>query len=201
MRPAGDPNLQMSYSTSGGVVDFKVDVVNDSGVFQDLLDLRARVAGADGQPTEVPLIQTRPGRYEARFSMSKAGAYPVDVVQYDAKQQVVRTETTGVVVSYPSEYREFGINETSLATLAATTGGRVVTSPADSYSRQGLDFVGTDNIPLWYILLLLAAILFPLDVAIRRLRIDPLDLTARGVRGVRDRLSALRRRPSEAGAT
>jgi hypothetical protein len=133
--------------------------------------------------------------------MSKAGAFPVDIVQYDFKQQVVRTETTGVVVSYPSEYREFGINETSLATLAATTGGRVVTSPADSYSRQGLDFVGTDNIPLWYILLLLAAILFPLDVAIRRLRIDPLDLTARGVRGARDRLSALRRRPSEAGAT
>jgi uncharacterized membrane protein/Mg-chelatase subunit ChlD len=198
MRPAGDPNLQMSYSTTSGVVDFKVDVVNDSGIFQDLLDLRARVAGADGQPVEVPLVQTRPGRYEARFSMSKPGAYPVDVLQYDSHQQVVRSETTGVVVSYPAEYRDFGVNESNLVALAAATGGRVVASPADSYNRAGLDFIGAESIPLWQWLLLLATILFPLDVAIRRLRVDPLDLLVRVARATRDRLVALRNPPSEA---
>jgi uncharacterized membrane protein/Mg-chelatase subunit ChlD len=200
MRPPGNPNLQMSYSTSGGEVDFKVDAVSDSGIFQDLLDLRARVAGQDGQPIEVPLVQTRPGRYEARFSMNKPGAYPVDVVQYDTRGQVNQTETTGVVVPYPDEYRSFGVNDSNLVSIAAATGGRVVTSPLDSYSREGLDFVGAQSLPLWQLLLALAAILFPLDVAIRRLRIEPIDLIGRGIRAAGARLLALRRPPSEVQA-
>ncbi len=180
MPPPGDPELQISHTVTGNVVDFRVEAVNELGVFEDLLDLRARVTGADGQPIEVPLIQTRSGRYEARFSIARPGAYPVDVVQYDPSTKVVRTETTGVVVSYPSEYREFGVNQEKLAGLAAVTGGRILHDPADVYSRDGLEFDGSQAWPLWQLLLALAALLFPLDVAIRRLRIDPIDLGKRG---------------------
>ncbi|MGH2459802.1 MAG: VWA domain-containing protein [Chloroflexota bacterium] len=182
LRSPNDPDLQASYSVTGNLVDFRVDVVNDLGVFQDGLDMRARVPTADGRTTEVPLIQTRPGRYETQFSIQKAGAYPIDIVQYTGGK-VSRTESTGVVVSYPSEYRDFGVDGPNLAAVAAVTGGRVLHSPAESYDRAGLDFQGQDAIPLWPWLLLLATVLFPIDVAIRRLRVDPVDLAGRGWSG------------------
>lgn len=184
MRPAGDPDLQMSSTVNGSVVNFRVDVVNEQGAFQDLLDLRARVPGADGKTVEVPLIQTRPGRYEADFSMSKPGAYPIEIVQYQGSQ-VVRDETTGIVVSYPPEYRDFGINEESLASIAALTGGKALQDPADAFDREGIDFAGQDSAPIWPWLLALVALLLPIDVAIRRLRVDPLDLSRRGWGGGR----------------
>ncbi len=184
LRSPSDPDLQFSYTVNGSIVNFKVDVVNDLGVFQDGLDLRARVPTSDGRTAEVRLTQTRPGRYETQFSVQKPGAYPVDIVQYDGTN-VSRSESTGVVVSYPPEYRDFGINGSNLAAIAAMTGGRVLHSPAEAYDRTGLEFEGQDSIPLWPWLLLLAAILFPLDVAIRRLRVDPLDLARRGWHGWR----------------
>ena len=182
LRAPNDPDLQMSYTVNGNIVDFKVDVVNDLGVFQDGLDLRARVPTADGRTAEVRLAQTRPGRYQAQFSVQKPGAYPVDVVQYSGNQ-VTRSEETGVVVSYPPEYRDFGVNGSNLAALAATTGGRVLHSPEEAFDRSGLDFEGQDAIPLWPWLLAIVAVLFPMDVAIRRLRVDPLDLIRRGWSG------------------
>jgi Mg-chelatase subunit ChlD/uncharacterized membrane protein len=179
--PPGDPTLQFTYTPTGNLVDFRVDAVSDAGAFQDLLDLRARVVGQDGQLVEVPLVQTRPGRYEATFSIPKAGAYPVVVAEYDNTGKVVRTATTGVVVSYPAEYRSFGVNEQNLASVAAATGGAILTNPIDSFNRDNIEFLGQDSVPLWEYLLLLAVLLFPIDVAIRRLRVDPIDLAGRGL--------------------
>ncbi|HLG51625.1 MAG TPA: VWA domain-containing protein [Chloroflexota bacterium] len=179
LRAPNDPDLEMSSTVHGSVVDFRVDVVNDLGVFQDGLDLRARVPTTDGKTVEVRLGQSRPGRYETEFSVSQPGAYPIEVVQYSGGQ-VVRSETGGVVVSYPPEYRDFGINEMNLAAIAAATGGRVLHAPDESYDRAGVQFEGQETLPLWLYLLALAATLFPVDVAIRRLRVDPLDLGRRG---------------------
>jgi Ca-activated chloride channel family protein len=193
MRAPGDPYLQSNYTVNGKLVTFSVDVVNDQGAFQNLLDLRARVTGADGQPVEVPLTQTRPGHYEAQFSISQPGAYPVEVLEYNSQNQVVRDDTTGVVVSYPAEYRDFGVNQDTLATLAATTGGTVLHSPSDAFNPAGLRFTGQDALNLWSWLLGLAVILFPIDVAVRRLRIDPVHLAGRTWTGGRGRLGDLAR--------
>lgn len=174
-----DPNWQTSYTVSGTTVDFKVDVVNDQGVFQDLLDMRASVPGQDGKATQVLLNQTRPGRYEAKFSIPTPGAYPVNVVEYQSGR-VVKQELTGVVMPYPAEYQRFGVNQQNLASIAAVTGGSVLHDPSESFSHVGIPFEGRDRVPLWPWLLALAAILFPIDVAIRRLRLDPLTTLGRG---------------------
>jgi uncharacterized membrane protein/Mg-chelatase subunit ChlD len=200
MRPAGDPNLQFSYAENGGIVNFRVDVVNDAGVFQDLLDLRARVTGQDGQPLEVPLTQVQPGRYTAQFSIAKPGAYPLEVVEYDSQHQVTRDVTTGVVVPFSAEFRDFGINQENLASVAAATGGRIVQRPEDAYDRSGLSFAGQDSQELWRWLLALAALVFPADVAIRRLRVDPVNLAGRGLRGGRRWLADLGMRLGAIGA-
>jgi hypothetical protein len=181
MEAPGNPSLQISSSMHGNAVNFVVDVVNDQGVFQDLLDLRARVPGANGQITEVPLTQTRSGRYETSFSIAKAGAYPIEIVQYDANNKVVRDDQAGVVMSYPPEYRAFGVDHEELGSLTALAGGRILRDPAEAYDRTGLTFTGKDDVPLWSLLLALSAIFFPLDVAIRRLRLDLPGLAERGL--------------------
>src|SRR5439155_18607559 len=78
------------------------------------------------------------------------------------------------------EYRNFGVDEQSLASLAAVTGGRELLDPAEAFDHSGLEFAGEDALSLWPWLLLLAVVLFPIDVAIRRLRVDPIDLSRRG---------------------
>lgn len=193
LNPPTNPDLQISSTAVGNVVNYRVDVVNEQGTYQDLLDLRARVPAQGGGTTEVPLVQTRTGRYEARFSLPTDGAYPIQLVEYNQSGQPTLDETTGVVISYPSEYRDFGVNDQNLAALAAATGGQVLHDPAEAFSREGLSFDGAQAKDLWPWLLLLAAILFPLDVAVRRLRIDPLDLARRGGRDGRDRLDRGRR--------
>jgi hypothetical protein len=70
-----------------------------------------------------------------------------------------------------------GTNTALLARLAHETGGRFLREPAEAFSRAALALSGPAGAPtgerwdpLWPVLAALALLLFPLDVAIRRLR-------------------------------
>jgi Mg-chelatase subunit ChlD len=194
MPPPDNSGLQVSSTVQGGAVDVRVDAVDGSGAYADLLDLEAKVTGANGQPVQVPLLQTQPGRYEARFAVPPQGVYPIQVAQYDSSRQVARSAISGIVVPYPAEYHAFGINQDGLAGVVALTGGSILQSPAQSFDRTGLAFTGQSRTPLWQALLAVAVLLFPIDVAIRRLRIDPARLIGRGWGRGRERATGIGRR-------
>jgi hypothetical protein len=80
----------------------------------------------------------------------------------------------GLVAPTAAEYRLLGVNEPLLATLRAATDGRRIASPADPWIH---DLARTSSYtPLWPLLLIIALLLWPLDIALRRVSIGRREL-------------------------
>ncbi|TAK24919.1 MAG: VWA domain-containing protein [Chloroflexota bacterium] len=172
-----DPNLQVIATLDGKNLITRVDALDDDGVFRDGQDLRLTVTGQTFQIVDQTMRQIAPGRYESVVPVEDQGVYAIDVAQFEGGR-VVRTESVGAVVPYPSEYRQFGTDDVFLSRLAAMTGGKIVRDPRGVFAPDGLRFHGLDWRPIWPWLVGLALLLFPLDIAMRRLQV-PTELFAR----------------------
>ncbi|MBI2941253.1 MAG: VWA domain-containing protein [Chloroflexi bacterium] len=171
MRSPTDPNLQISSVVEGEQIRLRVEAIDDEGIFQDLLDLRAHIYAGDGTPVETVLSQVRPGRYEAEFTVENPGTYRVEVEQRQGSASA-KTETSGFVVPYPAEYRRFGVNQDLLNRITQLSGGQLIAEPAVVFRREAI-FEGFEWQPFWHLFLAAAVVLFPFDVAVRRLRLSP----------------------------
>jgi Ca-activated chloride channel family protein len=150
-----------------GVGKITVEAVDEKGAFVNFLDLDARVLDPEGHGRTYELAQTGPGKYEAEFAVRSIGSYMVTVSRKE------NGETKSV----------------------QTVGGVVVTEKSDVFKRTGKSV--RSPLDLWKILLLVGVILFPLDVAARRIMINYDELAASAARyweGVRDRARERRER-------
>jgi hypothetical protein len=84
--------------------------------------------------------------------------------------------TRGVVVPYSPEYLTSGADRGLLEELARRTGGGELLEPLGAFVHN-LPSVDLAR-EIWRPLLLLAALLFPLDVAVRRLAVSQSDLSS-----------------------
>lgn len=133
---------------------------------------------------------TAPGLYSAVAKDLQQGTYAVRVDQHEPSTgKLVTSQETGVVVPYPSEYRliddQASLSKALLGDLAQLGGGRQLdmAQPASVWTHDIA--AQPQRVPLWPWLLTLAILLFPLDVAIRRLSMSRRDLwrVLRGMRG------------------
>ncbi|MBI3946562.1 MAG: VWA domain-containing protein [Armatimonadetes bacterium] len=88
----------------------------------------------------------------------------------------VASQTAGVAISYPPEYRDLKTNTFVLHRLAERTGGRVLKDPSEVFGEERRP--ARVPRPIWEALLLAALLLFPMDVALRRLMIEPAEAWA-----------------------
>jgi len=127
----------------------------------------AVLLGPNGQRQEVELTPAGPGRYQAALPQPGPGAYVVQATQVRDGGGELRTEA-GWVAPYPTEYRETGVDRALLAQVAAAGGGRVLDDPVDAVTpppaRPALA-----HWPLAPLVLVLAALTWPLEIAARRL--------------------------------
>jgi hypothetical protein len=72
-----------------------------------------------------------------------------------------------MVVGYSPEYRTTGVNTTFLHTLAAAGGGSVISNAGAVWRNNLQSVLADDDLTLW--LLLLAILLLPIDIGVRRL--------------------------------
>ena len=174
--------------------------------------LRVESAGPDGSPRDfyatsvvmvdpeleqrrLDLAQVAPGVYEAPIGDLTSGAYALRVTQTLAGAAAVG-RTLGLVAPAPAEYRLPGTNEPLLAAVRDATGGRPVTAAEDVWLHD----LGTTagETPLWPWLLVLALLLWPLDVFLRRVQVTRRDLASAGawVRGIPTRRGRVAARPT-----
>jgi hypothetical protein len=120
------------------------------------------------------LDQQAPGVYQGMARGLPQGVYSVHVDQRDPETNLpVAVQDTGLVVPYPSEYRlEVGGSANAgalLDDLAQLGNGRKldITQPAAALTHDIA--AQPTRVILWPWLLLAAIILFPFDVAVRRL--------------------------------
>jgi hypothetical protein len=169
-------NVETRIAMTGETARITVDARTDEGAFDNGLALSARVVPPEGEAFTVPVRQVAPGQYEADFTPPAEGAYLVRLSGERLNGEPVNT-TAGWVMSYSPEYSAAGLADgrALLASLAAATGGRDLTGePAAAFvhnlpSRAGFT-------PAWPLLLLIAALLLPIDIAVRRLLITRTDL-------------------------
>ena len=174
--------------------------------------LRVESVGPDGSPRDfyatsvvmvdpaldqrrLDLAQVAPGVYEAPIGELTPGAYALRVTQTLAGAGAVG-RTLGLVAPTPAEYRLLGTNEPLLAALRDATGGRPIRAAEDVWLHD----LGTTagETPLWPALLVLALLLWPLDVFLRRVQVTRRDLASAGawVREIPARRGRVAARPA-----
>jgi Ca-activated chloride channel family protein len=137
---------------------------NGSG-WDEVRATRGVLLGPGGQRQEVQLAPAGPGRYQARVGTPAPGAYVVQASQKVEGGAELQGEI-GWVAPYPAEYRDAGVDHAFLTQVAAAGGGRVLTDPAEAVAPAQRPAVA--RWPLWPLLLMLASLGWPLEIAFRR---------------------------------
>lgn len=163
-----------AFDGKGNYVNFAklIGVASEPGKGVDL----------DAASHSLKFSMTQPGRYEATFPVAKPGAYTVtltDVSNPNRPSSIV----TGLSNSYSDEFRYLEPDEALLNKLGNLAGDGKTSRLQDlrEWDQEPLKTgLYNHNLPpvqdptdLFWPLLLAALCLFPLDVAVRRLHIDP----------------------------
>ena len=161
-------SYQTNIEMDGSRARVTIDAVDKQGGFVNFLDAKARVIGPDGVTQIVRLTQTGSGRYVGTFDVNKTGSYVASITQKGADNKT-RVSSAGLAVPYSPEFREWKPNLPLLTRLAELTGGSVLKDGAKVFRERS---VARTPVPLALPLLLLALLLFPIDVATRRLMLS-----------------------------
>lgn len=171
MPQPADEGLQTTFTSDGAQTVIEVAARDDPQ--RNLLDTQAILIGPNLVSQTVVLAQVAPGLYRGEMPASalQPGTYLVQILQRDANANPVANSTVGWVVPYSPEYKMLaGLQGfQNLHRLAAVTGGRMIDDPALAFAP--ITRPARRAQPIWPALLLMAALLFPLDVAVRRLRL------------------------------
>lgn len=173
--------LQVQTRPVGNRIYIAADAINTDNQFLNGLELTATVTtgGQSGAKEDLRLVQTAPGHYEGYFVPKNAGSFVVDVAQGDAatagttpaRASGELKESIGVAALYPPEFKQLDSNDLLLKEIAAMTGGKVLTDPRQAFdNEQHRSFQALELAP-W--MLLAAVLLFPLDIAVRMVRLSP----------------------------
>ena len=186
--------IEATFESSAGDANLlHVESVEADGSPRDFYSTSAVVVGPDLEPRTIDLVQVAPGVYEAPLGEVEPGAYAVRITQTRPGSSPLG-RTVGLVAPTSAEYRVLGANGPVLAALRAAGGGTAIVTPLDPWRH---DLSATDRFTeLWPALLVLALMLWPLDIALRRLSLGRREFAAvRGwVAGIGRRRRATARR-------
>jgi Mg-chelatase subunit ChlD len=185
--PVANDDLDVELAVSGGRADVVVTLAG-GGAADAPESVSAAITSEEGRATDLELRQTGPRRFEGSTDLPAQGAYLVTVAaNRGGGASAVRS--AGLVVPYPPEFDDPSSEQTDprLFALAAATGGRVLEAPNDAFAPVPGVRKRTD---IWPWLLAAALVLFPADVAVRRLKLRRADLVA-----LRERVRRERRPP------
>jgi uncharacterized membrane protein len=176
--PQDAEGIEVRFTPAGGgELDVEVTSFDDDGAPRNFYRTQLRLVSPDLEPTQADLEQVGPGRYAGTIRADEPGAYLVRVAQTysDESGTDAATRTLGIVSPAAEEYRRLGVDTDALAGFAAAGGGRQLALDAD---EPGADVWLHDipasafPTPIWPFLLLLAIVLVPIDVGVRRVALS-----------------------------
>jgi len=170
MRETSSSNYQVQTNIEAGKGTVVIDALDDQGNFENFLDFQGRVVTPDFDSVPLTVRQIAPGRYEASFPATEVGTYMLSLEsEKDGKRQLV---TGGSALSYSPEYQVSRSNDALLQSIAKESGGTLVEAPA-AYTPF-LHNLPTGMKPrmLWPMLALIGLLLTPIDIFVRRVYVD-----------------------------
>jgi uncharacterized membrane protein len=174
-RPPMSNKFDVSVNQQGDKGHLVVEAADSDTGFADFLDVNGPVIGPTGNKTDLHLVQTGPGRYEATFDMPDVGTY-VSVLQYRTPTgEVGNLPVGGISQNTNAEMRDLHSNDALLEDIAARTGGRVLPAfdaeGANLFTRENLA-PAVSRLPVWDRLIPVLLALILIDVAARRIAWD-----------------------------
>jgi Mg-chelatase subunit ChlD len=171
----GDEQLDLTTSVSGNQVALSATLGNETQAAASA-QVNAKLLTPAGEAVETELRPSEPNRYQATITLPGEGVYLAQVTAYtsdstgaDKADTPIASQTTGVVASYSAEYAYLAPEGTLLPDLTTATGGQMLSDPRQAFVHNLA--LGRQSWPIWPVLLLTTALLFPFDVALRRLRL------------------------------
>ena len=174
LRQQGPADFQTSLTEEHGHAAIAIEAATREGEFRNQLDLRAHISyvgtggGPEGPDTtheELALHQTAPGHYDGGFETRGTGTYVV-TVEERADNTAKAMQTSTLVIPYSPEFQTVRPNLQLLSQVAERTQGVDNPAPEDIYGR--LRFGSRHLREIWPWLLWMMAVLFLLDVTVRR---------------------------------
>ena len=156
----------------------------EAGLPRNFLDMKATLIGPDLQATDALIEQVGAGRYEGRVALTQPGTYLVRIGVSEGGKALGR-QTLGLVMPYSPEYQASGTDYALLGQWARLTGGGELPDAAAAFTHNLPIAERAREVGAW--LLLVAVLLFPIDVALRRVVLGPGELR-RAVAWLRARL-------------
>ena len=166
MRKTTLSNFQAAITKEKGVAHLAIDALSETGQFMNELDSKISLIGPDLKKKELSISQTSPGRYELEFPTEEVGPYFLNITQRQAGD-IVNTQVTGTVVSYPEEYLVNNANEALLTQISNVSGGKYNITSEEAFRAPENPVVL--RIHLWRPFLITAIILLLIDIALRRI--------------------------------
>jgi Ca-activated chloride channel homolog len=160
-----------------GKAVIRLEALDEFGRPRNFLNAQATIIDPDLNPAASTLTQVGPGKYEAQVDAAQPGSYLIRLGVSEGDQSLGQG-TLGLVVPYSPEYRASGVQTSLLDDLAAITGGGRVGNVMEVFEKNipSADFARE----IWRPLLLAVALLFPLDVAVRRVMLGSSDFRKAG---------------------
>jgi uncharacterized membrane protein len=169
--PAQHGQLYISSTTEGGDGRLSIDTQPSLGANPSVT---AHIVGPNLQATTIQLEPAAPGQFGGSFPASAPGTYFVTAdargVDHSAAGQI------GLDVPYSAEYRATGTDMAFIRALASAGGGSVVTAPDNTWQDDLAAVYDLTSLQSW--LWLLALLLLPIDIGVRRLVVSREDLAA-----------------------
>ena len=158
---AGDPALQVETQVQGDHTHVLVTAPAISGAATTV-----SAVTPDLTDSQLTLSPTGPGRFEGDLRTDQVGSYLLHVTE-SVGGVAAHTSTVGLVVPYSPEYRDLGTDPASLRAVAQAGGGSLMTDLSKAFALPVPPVQAA--LPVGELLLVLAILLFPIDIALRRL--------------------------------
>ena len=164
--------LTAQAELASGKAAIRLEAMDEYGRPRNFLTAQATIIDPDLNTQTADLSQIGPGKYEVHVNSPQPGSYLIRLGVNEGDQSLGQ-QTLGLVVPYSPEYRAGGVQTSFLRELAAITGGAELNNVVDVFEKN----IPSSNFAreIWRPLLLVVALLFPMDVAIRRVMLGASD--------------------------
>ena len=166
--PGGQQQLQIQAQPSGDGLQVDVTGPDTAGATVSVGMVRP-----DLQSTTQDLVAVAPGHWQGRIGGTTVGTYLLHGVMRK-NGQVLGQADQAVSVPYSPEYLELGRDDGLLRQVARDGGGIMLDKAQAAWAQSPLPVPVSSDV--FWPLLLLAALLWPLDVATRRITLSPRQL-------------------------
>ena len=167
-RSGGSENAEIKVTEQdGGGLGIQAQVFDEKGE-EDFLNTKVSIISPDGKIERLNMKQESLGQYIANLPPLSKGTYLFKVVGRDSTGRLCVNETMAYAIPYSAEFASQPIPSGFMSLLAKETGGTYKIKEDEVFRKRPNIMIAR---PIWHILLLLALLLFPLDVGIRRIMI------------------------------